>query len=38
VVLEYGCTQLGLKTEPTRAWRDGKQIPSIWELGATAKY
>ena len=38
VVLEYGCTQLGLQSEPTRAWRDVKQIPSVWEPGANSKY
>jgi hypothetical protein len=38
VVLEYGCTQLGLKTEPGRAWRDGKAIPGAWDPKAIGKY
>ena len=38
VVMEYGCTQLGLKTECSRAWKDGKQIPHSWDPSATGKY
>lgn len=38
VVLEYGCTQLGLKTECARSWKDGKQIPGAWDPSSTAKY
>lgn len=38
VVLEYGCTQLGLKTECAKTWRDGKPIPGVWDPSSTAKY
>jgi len=38
VVLEYGVPVLGLKTQPEKAWRDGKPIPTNWETGGVGKY
>lgn len=38
VVLEYGCTQLGLRTQCEKTWRDGKAIPGVWDPSSTAKY
>jgi hypothetical protein len=38
VVVEYGCTQLGLKTQPEKFWRDGKTIPPQWDPRGVGKY
>jgi hypothetical protein len=38
VVLDYAVKVLGLKTQPQRAFGDGRPIPKQWEPGAKAAY
>ena len=38
VVLEYGVTQLGLKTQCSKIWDDGKMIPPHWDPNGVGKY
>lgn len=38
VVLDYAVAKLGLKTEPTKTWGDGKALPPQWDPRGVGKY
>lgn len=38
VALDYAVAELGLETQPSRTWGDGRPIPVEWQLNGEGKY